>query len=245
MRYLLILVVLASTTYADVQKDIVDPYVEVYTEHGVGAGTVIELDGESVILTAYHVIKPALVPRRQLFVTPFGVQEVEKGWQPVHATKQQDGKRTSVLCDVLFYTPLEEEGGRDLALLKPRASIGSAAVLATKPPKVGRDVWYIGTPGVHAHLEKSIVSRTDYNSSDNNFLLFSGSGWYGNSGGGVFHFEKGKHRLIGVTVRLASPSNPKSPVMAEPLDVIQDFLLRFKDAKRSKADSCRCEGPTG
>lgn len=223
IAFLLLLAVLLAAggiAKAGVPEGVVAPYVQI----GGGSGTVIQLDGKPYVLTAFHVVEDMMWDV-SVYYDVFGTKhEVKKRAE----VPFKDARGCPYKGKVVFHTPVEEDGGHDLALLEvlgdPRG-LHAAALDLDAEMTPGRAVWYIGTPaGVAASLERSIVSRTDYEG----WTMVNGNGWYGNSGGGLFVKRHGAFYLCGVVVRMTGTDNPKAAVLAQKPSTIKEFLSQYR-----------------
>jgi hypothetical protein len=213
---------------ADIQKQVVAPYVQINSPGGTGSGTLVQIDGKELVLTAGHVAREAVAAKKD-------GKDVS-----VQLLKLTGGKQTSLPADVAYFSDTEENGGHDLALLAPIGPTGwtPARVLAESAGgtglEVGEDVYYIGTPaGLHASLEKSIVSRTDYlfpGGGRDRDVIVNGNVWFGNSGGGVFVKRPEGFLLAAVVVRSAADPRqyPKCPGACKSPEVIRAFLDDYR-----------------
>lgn len=224
-----------------IRTDIVDPYVEVRTDKGTGAGTYIKVGDEILVLTADHVAEGCLEA---------GEDEEEARTTPARLIRySKSGKADRItLADVVYRGRKENKKGPDLALLRPR-DVTAAPRYAVIPAKIevelGEDCWYIGTPaGVHARLERSIISGLDadpwHRFCGGTTIRTNGCGWYGNSGGGLYVQREVDgvkvYRLVGVTVAGDPPqgdlrANPKSQLAALDHEAITKFLAGYKKTK--------------
>lgn len=224
--------------------DVIAPYVEIQSSYGWGngAGTCLQVDGETLILTAAHVVARNIKVRGAKF-TPSKVYYYKQEWDIPFPTLPSiggwhlDPLPASREADLVWYDPPEEEKGHDLALLRPRHAEGlrAAPLGLSETLEVGEDCWYVGTPnGLHGALERSIINRTDHQMGGNTFTVVNGNGWYGNSGGGLFVKREGGYRLVGVVTRGIGANNPKCPLGAESPVAIRRVLEEYKKAKGVK-----------
>jgi S1-C subfamily serine protease len=206
-----------------VQEEVVEPFQEVRVAGGLGSGTVVKVADEVLVLTAAHVVEGA-----------------QNDGGPVHIRRERGHTTTLISCDIVRYSPPEESGGDDLALLKPADPAGlvpAALGLGEKLP-AGRDVWYIGSPdGLHGSLERSIVNKPEHRfpkTGKQTFFLVNGSGYYGSSGGGVYvRNDEGKLVLVGVVTRAAT-GGPKTPLGCERPETVRKFLDGYAKRKDKK-----------
>lgn len=221
-----------------IQQDIVEPYVEINAGNSFGSGTVIAVGGQVVVLTAAHVVKSAVNETRSRWLDAAGQAHecVERKYQPVTLVKKCSRCRREWQAEIVLYSPPEEQGGHDLALLKPLDATGlkAARFEAATEVEIGADCWYIGTPrGLHASLEKTIVNKLDHveeHLPGQRYYVVNGHGTYGNSGGGVFVKVGDNHRLIGVVCRIAGwpDAGPKHCLACQRLDTLAAFLALYR-----------------
>ena len=218
-------------TQASLEQEVLLPYVEFMDKSDtcIGAGSVIEYKGKVYILTAGHVVA-ALNPKDENGV-PLSNEK------KCHLRKvDEQGKQYQTWEGrvVALHYDLEV----DLGLVEVPNPKGLTPAKFKGDVKLhrGQDCWYIGTPGrLHAWLEKSIIARPEFYSDlyhdwdpDGDYeevlrVGVNGNGWYGNSGGGLYVEDSGHFYLVGVIVELARPGE-KSPLLAIPQSMIQDFL---------------------
>lgn len=222
-----------------IQTDIVDPYVEVRTTAGGGAGTVIKVGDEILVLTAAHVVAEsakAMEPK-----TPEEAKRTlpEKN-KPVFLCIETEHRRTVIQADIVGYSTTEDKGGTDLALVKPRDPAGLTPAIFCDQAKIepGQECWYIGTPmGVHRMLEKTIVNRPLLEKNDHPYIVVNGQGTYGNSGGGLFVKSGDKYVLVGVVTRRLWTSDDRNPLCAQTQKSIKLFIDKHVEAKNKKPES--------
>ncbi len=208
----------------NIDREVADPYVEIMSDKDVciGAGTVLNVRGEIVVLTAGHV-----------------AQAVQQAGKKAHLRKcDGEGASRQWVADVF---KVDFTDTHDLGLLTLKNTTGLVAARYTGKVKLnrGQDCWYIGTPGgLHGFLEKSIISVPLYMSDMKEWArgeedearreptprtAFNGNGYYGNSGGGLYVVEGGTYTLVGVVVELARP-DPRTPCFAVEQTAINKFL---------------------
>ena len=229
----MILALAALALGGSIKTDVADPYVEIRTPHGLGAGTVIEVDGELLVLTAAHVAEGCRFEREgSVFSRPARLVN-KKAKIAVDADVVLCGRRGDI--------------GPDLALLKPRDTAGLAPASLTVKFEydLGEDCWYIGSPaGAHARLEKSIISGIDADDIEGfavgSYITTNGSGWYGSSGGGLFVKRSsececcGESEYVLAGVVVAGDMNRGNPVSwkyAVDHQTIQKFLDLYRESK--------------
>lgn len=225
-----------------VATDVVSPYVEIRTDDGLGSGTCIKVGDETLILTAGHVVK-SLYNQTHDYRDADGKPVVIPREKPLQATlyREEGDSTLTTKADVVWYSAPDDEGGHDLALLRPVCLQGltPAALGLDEKLEVGEDCWYCGSPdGVSSMLERSILNNLKKDlgfPGGRRFLVVNGLGWYGNSGGGVFiRVDQADsdpvYKLVGVVVMIDS-NNPKSAVFCEPPSVVKDFLADYQKSK--------------
>ncbi|MGE3809481.1 MAG: serine protease [Gemmataceae bacterium] len=231
----LMVVVLAGPTRAgSVEQDICQPYVQVNVGNSFGSGTVLNVGGQVLVLTAAHVVEDAVRETRSHWLDERGVvhERVERKYQPVTLVKKSSRGRREWQAEIVRYSPPEEQGGHDLALLRPMEKSGlvPAHFNASTRLEVGMDCWYIGTPrGLHASLEKTILNKLDHEEEQlpgQRYYVVNGHGTYGNSGGGVFVKVGAEYRLVGVVCRIAGwpEAGPKHCLACQRLETVAEFL---------------------
>jgi hypothetical protein len=215
---ILALLFLPSLAFAgSIDREMLAPYVEVYTKEGIGAGTCLQVDGHVMILTAAHVVEPAHKNK-----------DLE-----IFASQDDGATITNRRCEIVAYSAVEPDGN-DLALLKPKCETGLIPAIfgpcAHLDP--GEDCWIVGSPhGLHRCLEKTIINRTDYEHLGHTWTVCN-AGWYGDSGGGLYVDQCGHYVLVGVICRLVATDDPRSPVMAQTQDVVNKFLTEYGARKK-------------
>jgi hypothetical protein len=187
-------------------------------------------------LTAAHVFETcANCPTEETHFDAQGNEHKKKkrAHKPVKIVQKGRGKEVERWCEIVLYSPPEESGGHDLALLKPRdpAGLKAAKFTGKTPVEAGQTCWYVGTPnGLHRSLEKSVINQTDFEAGylgGNSYYLANGNGWYGTSGGGIFVMEGEEFLLIGVVVRLVW-ADARTPVICQTQETITGFLEKLK-----------------
>lgn len=196
-----------------IKQDVVDSYVEVDVDQGLGSGTSVKVGDEVLVLTAGHVVQDSQHVK------------IKRDFGPLDSLESE--------AEVVAYSAPEENGGHDLALLKPKNLNGlRPAQIDTKTTlDVGEPVWFCGTPsGVHGLLDTGIISRLDFPVEDSArniktswIVVSSAGGWFGNSGGGLFVEREGRHVLVGVVVRLVG-DRERPHVGCQNQKTIEDFL---------------------
>lgn len=207
---------------ASIEKGVVNPYVQVTCDMGFGSGVALDLKGELLVLTCAHMVE--------------GNKYKADGvtfYAPLTLKKYHNKEEIfSSLADVVQVG--DSDNGIDLALLHPRNSGLSPARWDSKLKlELGEDCWYVGTPGgVHARLEKSILSHLDRElpTLQGTYLGVNGCANHGSSGGPVY-VRRGKHYyLCGVVARGGEDynSNPKCIGYAVDHATIKRFLGHYE-----------------
>lgn len=213
----LILLLVSCNAPTPLEVAVIRPYVEVRTEHVIGAGTVIKIKGDTLILTAAHVVS----------------NEGEQLKSGIVLRQESGGKTVEREAEIVHFSAPEEYGGHDLALLKPVDVIGlTAAKLGLKLQLTpGQDCWFCGTGGgLHRNLVKTIINRTDYRAVKGNVFTVVNSGYSGHSGSAVFVRDGDGYSVVGVIVRLCW-NGPKSPTLAQSPKTVADFLKSYQGTK--------------
>lgn len=211
MKALFAAIFFAATAHAsDIDRQVIDPYVQVSAPTGTGAGVVIEHRGQLRILTAAHVARC--------------VKRDDGTYGTLTLSKESDdgGYTERWKADVLRVST-----AADLAILKPRSTkhLKPAKLRFDVIPERGEDCWYVGTAhGIHAGLERSMVNKPTCDIDGHCFLIVNGNVWYGNSGGPVFVKRGADYTLVGIVVIAVNGADPKTPGGCEPLPAIRDFL---------------------
>ncbi len=234
MRYFTpaVWLILAPPLFAGPIKDeVVAPYVEVRThaDQPGGAGTVIEVGGKKLILTAHHVVSE--VKGRELNLGGLKTTLPPVVW----IGYDRGGRRVEQSATVVWHSPIEEDGGCDLALLLPAddTDLIAAKVLGVNDTTEGEDAWTIGTPGrLRGSLDRTVINRPKFEWTGRPFILVNGNGTYGSSGGGMYVLRGGVWHLAGVVVRMHHTGNPKSPLMCQTPETIGSFLKSYVEAKK-------------
>jgi S1-C subfamily serine protease len=213
------------------QRQVVDPYVQVSTNYGTGSGTALQVGGKVLVLTAGHVVEEVHEAKGK-----------NDGKEKVKLIKKSHKVSFEVEAEVVAYSPADDASpaGHDLALLLPAGgfALATAELIAKGDPlELGEDAWTIGTPGgLHASLDRSIISITHKTIQEpgkaaypDSFVVVNGNVWYGSSGGGLFVRRATGYKLCGVVVRaVASPSDyPKCPGGAKNQETIHAFLEAY------------------
>lgn len=225
-----------SAPVDQIEAEIVSPYVEVQL-HGTGAGTVIEIDGEVLVLTAAHVVEGYSSETKKPYTDENGkpADETTQNIDIPTIRKKAGNDEMKGEAPVVWYSAPEESGGDDLALLKPKSPAGlkAARLLLTDNLRWGETTYYIGTPaGMHSRLERSIVSLRHARLLDRTWTATNGCGWYGNSGGGLYVERDGHYVLAGVVTRKEVSNNPQNMIYAKLPTDIEKFLASYRKHKK-------------
>lgn len=213
-----ILLLASCNAPTPLQRYVIDPYVEVRSDHGIGSATVIRWKGETLILTAAHVVSHEGEPEKAGIVL----------------RQESGGKTVEREAEVVHFSAPEEYGGHDLALLKPADASGLVAAKLGLKLKLtpGQDCWIIGTGGgIHRNLARTIINRTDFRAVKGNIFTLANDGWFGHSGGGLYVRDGEGYALAGVIVRIAW-NGPRAPTLAQSQKTIAEFLGEYKPAKK-------------
>jgi S1-C subfamily serine protease len=193
---LLILLLLTGYTYAGAVEDRLQSYaVTVRAPDGSGSGCVFVKNGKAYILTAGHVAagaedgKTDLIIERTLFF------------------KGREVGTIKAKARVIAYSPVETEGGLDLALLECNdavfAKAGAAFLFNHDLVEAGLDVVHVGS--LYGQLTNSIcygkVVRPDFHMLNTSFTVVNLCGKPGSSGGPVFTKVGDKYLYIGMLTR--------------------------------------------
>lgn len=211
-----------------IKEEVVDPYVQINTpKKHTGSGVVIRLKGELLVLTCAHMTDDAIGKEDTegiQVVRPLTVLKV-KGPKTLYKSEADIVQKGSVR-------------GVDLALLRPRIKEGLRPALwdSSISLELGEECWYVGTPsGVHARLEKSLLSDIEFQIPDikGTHVGVNGCGYFGSSGGPVFVLRNYHYYLCGIVSR-AGPDiweNPKCILYAVDHMTIKKFLGRYQESK--------------
>lgn len=207
---------------AGIKGEVVSPYVQVNCDVGEGAGVALDLRGEILVLTCAHMVEDNKYTEDGItFYSPLTLKK--------HHNKEEI---FSSLADVVQVG--DSDNGVDLALLHPRSFGLSPARWDPKLKlELGEDCWYIGTPGgVHARLEKSILSHLDreFPCLKGTYLGVNGCANHGSSGGPVFVKRDQHYYLCGVIARGGEDynNNPKCIGYAVDHTTIKKFLEHYE-----------------
>lgn len=225
-----------------IERQIVLPHVEVRRnpDEYCGSGTCVQIDGESLVLTAAHVVADSLSTTRHVRIDENGREVVEevREWQSLHLYNRLGGVEWRRRARVAWYSAAEEEGGDDLALLKPDSDADwhHARLRFDRKVKVGEDAWTIGAGGsFHQNLDRTLIADVAFPCLDKTFTAVQGSTWFGSSGGGLYVKEKDGYALVGVVCRLWNPrGNPKAPALCQTPETIRRFVEAYRRHKAEK-----------
>lgn len=219
-----------DTGRGSLKAEVVDTYVQVTEEGGTGSGVYLELNGEALVLTCAHMVEKNRVVRDGITT-----------YRPLKLKKEKNGTvEYESLADVVQAGDSDE--GVDLALLHPRKTgrVKPARWYAGLKLELGEDCWYIGTPaGIHARLERSILSQLDMvlGKHGGTFLGTNGCAWFGSSGGPVFVQREGHYYLCGIISRGGQDcgENPKCIGYAVDHATIRKFLDHYLNPPKKPA----------
>ena len=245
---LLVTLVVAVTQLPDekeLKERVLSPSVQVALFEGLGgattewrvagSGTVFKTDKGTYILTAGHVVSRA-------------IRYVEKPPQPneehkdakvavfedvmVIIERERDGVVTGELrlrCKILKYSPVEEEGGDDLAVLEPYEPellpFGARPLPKDASIYAGQPVYHCGS--MLGELVNSVtfgvVSSVSRMYRNKPFIQISSTAQPGSSGGGIFVVADGKCYYAGMLTRGAG----ETINLAVPLKRIRENLAKW------------------
>jgi S1-C subfamily serine protease len=247
---LLTLVGLAAVTQLPDEKEIrervLNPSVQVAYFEGIGgavmewrvagSGTVFKTKRGTYILTAGHVVSRAI----RYIEKPPQPGEEHKGAKVavfedvmVVIEREKDGVVTGELrlrCKILKYSPLEEEGGDDLAVLEPYEPellpFGARPLPKDASIYAGQPVYHCGS--MLGELVNSVtfgvVSSVSRMYRNKPFIQISSTAQPGSSGGGIFVVADGKCYYAGMLTRGAG----ETINLAVPLKRIRDSLAKWE-----------------
>ena len=214
-----------------------DSVVNLETEHGRGAGVIVDPHG--IVLTNYHVIAEALAPAPPVRVGPQGNLQIrfrarDRNEPPPLGARFANDRR--VKAEVIVADP-----EHDLAVLRLRperedetfssARLGHSANLA-----VGQDVFAVGNPfGLQHTVSRGIVSALDRtNVLDSNeqlsLIQLDASINLGNSGGPLFNLSG---ELVGIVT--ARRQQAVGIAFALPIDHVRGFLRAAGDPEGTRS----------
>jgi S1-C subfamily serine protease len=230
----------------EIKERVLGPSVQVALFEGIGgataewrvagSGTVFKTKKGVFILTAGHVVEKAIkfVERPP---QPGEVHEDNKKIAEfedvmVIIERERDGIVTGELrlrCKILKYSPVEEDGGDDLAVLQPYEPellpFGARPLPKDKSVYVGQPVYHCGS--LWGELVNSVtfgvVSSTSRMLNNKPFIQISTTAQPGSSGGGIFVVADGKCYYGGMLTRGAG----ETINLAVPLKRIRDALAKW------------------
>jgi S1-C subfamily serine protease len=200
-----------------------------------GSGTVFKKNDKTYILTAGHVVeyamrevKPEVEPDK-----PAPERKVVR-FDDVMAIiqREKDGIMTAELhvrCRVLKFSPDEEKGGDDLAVLEPYEPellpYSATALPKDKSPYIGQPVYHCGS--MLGELVNSVtfgvISHTSRMLENKPFLQLSTTAQPGSSGGGIFVVVDDKCYFAGILTRGAG----ETINLAVPISRIRKALAKW------------------
>jgi len=201
-----------------------------------GSGTVFKTDKGTYILTAGHVVEKAIT-----FISappqPDEKHEDKKIAKfedvMVIVEREKDGIVTGELrlrCKIVKYSPVEEKGGNDLAILQPYEPdllpYGARPLPKDKTVFAGQPVYHCGS--MLGELVNSVtfgvISSTSRMLNNKPFIQLSSTAMPGSSGGGIFVVDEGKCYYAGMLTRGAG----ETINLAVPLKRIRESLAEWK-----------------
>jgi S1-C subfamily serine protease len=200
-----------------------------------GSGTVFKKNDKTYILTAGHVVeyamhevKPEVEPDK-----PAPERKVVR-FDDVMAIiqREKDGIMTAELhvrCRVLKFSPDEDKGGDDIAVLEPYEPellpYAATALPKDKSPYVGQPVYHCGS--MLGELVNSVtfgvISHTSRMLKNKPFLQLSTTALPGSSGGGIFVVVDDKCYFAGILTRGAG----ETINLAVPISRIRKALSKW------------------
>ncbi len=208
--------VLIASPEVDTHKRVANPSVSVSNEEGaiLGSGTLFVSKNKVYVLTCGHLFPEMRVVEKVKVDNKDGTtKEVDKVvWKSPKVSRVRFDKKgkeigdSRSLCKMLLYSPAEEGGGIDLALLEVMdndfAKEGAKFLKDDSLIKPSTEIVHVGALyGIPGCLVKGHFSRLDYNFKGRPFNLAIINGRPGSSGGGVFTIENGSYVYCGMTVR--------------------------------------------
>lgn len=206
--------------------------VSVVTSGGSGSGTMFVQGDKTYVLTAGHVVEKLRHVNKVNKDTGNETKEVEViSWDEakVIQTLYQDDKEvenTVLLAKVVVYSPVEDEGGKDIAVLellkKNHLKTGATLLPLPKHLTVGQDVIHIGSlyGSITGAYIRGNVARLDYRALHSSFNVINVDSKPGSSGGGIFIKDGDNYYLVGTVVR----GDGSGVALTKPLAVIREVL---------------------
>jgi hypothetical protein len=217
------------------RKEVVDNAVILHVPGAAGSGTLIDVNGERLVLTAAHVVDSCYQEETVTYLGPDG-KEFARTRATVKEVEAVFRDGTRLKGKPVWSNKDWRGGGLDLALVRLDGDLGKRSVAATAFGEdrfdEGEDAAYCGYgAGVEFSLEKTIV-----NQYRDRYLTVNGIGTWGHSGSGVYVVRNGKWVLVGVVVQYAADPRkyPKSPCECEGPKSVRDFLADYRDHAKEK-----------
>jgi hypothetical protein len=242
LSLLLALALVPTTVWGgpSLRKEVVDNAVILHVPGAAGSGTLIDVNGERLVLTAAHVVDSCYTTETFSYLDGEGKEHVKTrvkvaGLEAVF----RDGTRLK--GKPVWSNQMWRVDGLDLALVKLDGDLSKRSVAATDflsdRFEEGEDAAYCGYgAGVEFSLEKTIVNRfTD------RYLTVNGIATWGHSGSGVYVKRMGaggewRWTLVGVVVQYAADPRryPKAPCECEGPKSVRDFLKDYAEHAKEK-----------
>jgi len=247
-------IVLAATLFAfgvqiasekEIRERVLGPSVQVALFEGLGgataqwtvagSGTVFKTEKGTYILTAGHVVERAI----RFVEKPPQPDEEHQGETKIAAfddvtviiQREKEGIVTGELrirCKILKYSPVEEKGGDDVAVLQPYEP--DLLPFGAKPLPKDKDI-YPGQPVYHCgsmlgelvnSITFGVISSTSRMYNNKPFIQLSTTAQPGSSGGGIFvvdgnacYYAGMLTRGSGETINLAVPMRRLRAVLSQ------------------------------
>lgn len=197
-----------------------------------GSGTVFKANGQTYILTAGHVVEEARHVLEE--IDENGKEKKTVTFDDVVAIveRQKDGIVTGELrlrCKVLKFSPAEEEGGDDVAVLMPYEGdllpYSAKPLPADKPIHAGMFVYHVGS------LEGELVNSVTFGIvaspvrmyRNKPFIQLTSPARPGSSGGGVFGVINDECYYLGMLTR----GGGETISLAVPITRLRETLKRW------------------
>lgn len=217
----------------EVENMVINCSTTIRTAEATGSGTLFL---NKYILTAGHVVRHLRNIEKIQTEENGEMKEVKKvSWEnaKVVQTIFKNGKEVGeliVFAKVIAFSPSEEDGGIDLAvleLLDDSYIKNSARFLPDNNNlEIGTDICHIGS--LYGELTGSFIkgniSRLDHKYLNRSFNVANLNVKGGSSGGGVFKLIDGKYYYCGMVVR----SDDRGTTLLKPPHVIREWLKENK-----------------
>lgn len=230
--------------------ELMNTYITITNQDGkvLGSGTLFVSGKKAYVLTCGHLFTDMRTTETMSLDNEDGTVKEEKRivWERpkilqtiFNADGEEVGGRTAI-CKVLLYSPPEEGGGNDLALLEVTmdgyalkgASFTQKMAKTIKP---GTAVTHIGALfGLPGCVVAGNISRLDVKYKNRSFNIAIVNGRPGSSGGPVFAKEDGKFVYVGMTVR----GDSAGIMMLKRPQMIRDWLVKNKMGHVIGLNSC-------